>query len=230
MIEEGADIIDIGGESTRPGSKTVSVQEELARVLPVIEQIRRRFDVPISVDTLKPAVAETVLQKGADMINDISGLSGGQTMIEVVKKYQASYCLMHIQGTPETMQRNPVYDDVIAEIYDFFKQKLALLAHAGVSDQKICIDPGIGFGKKLTHNLSLLRFLSVFSTFDRLILLGTSNKSFIGHILNREAGERLVGSLATQVMGWMNGATLFRVHNVRETKDALTIAKLYTDE
>ncbi len=228
MIEEGADIIDIGGESSRPGAKSVSAEEEINRILPAIKQIRQRFNIPLSVDTVKPEVAEEALKAGADMINDISGLSGGKQMTDVIKRHNASYCLIHIRGTPDRMQQNPEYRDVVAEVYGFLKDKINICREAGIPREKLCIDPGIGFGKKFSHNLHLLRFLSAFLNLDQLLLLGTSNKSFIGQALNRDIGDRLPGSLATQVLGWSNGATVFRVHEVKATRDAVQMAKLYS--
>jgi len=230
LIEEGADIIDIGGESSRPGSQTVSVDEEIRRVLPAVEQIRRRFQIPISVDTVKPEVAEVVLGSGATMINDISSLSAGSKMIDIIKKYKASYCLMHIKGTPDQMQKNPTYKDVIAEIYAFIKTKLETCIQAGIQKEKICIDPGIGFGKAFSHNLFLLRFLSAFLNLDQLILLGTSNKTFVGQALDRDVEDRLAGSLSTSVMGWLKGATIFRVHDVKTTHDSVRMARYYTHQ
>lgn len=228
LIEEGADIIDIGGESTRPGSLPVEADEEIERVLPAVTQIRRRFNIPISVDTVKPKVAKSVLAAGADMINDTSGLSEDSELPDVIREFNGSYCLMHTQGTPEKMQQNPVYDDVLAEIYEFFLKKLMICSNRGLANDKICIDPGIGFGKNLEHNLNLLRFLTVFTPLNRSILLGTSNKSFIGKMLGGEMDERLSGSLVTQVMGWLKGAEIFRVHDVKATKDALKMAMVYT--
>lgn len=228
LIEEGADIIDIGGESTRPGSKPVTADEEIRRVLPAVEQIRQRFHIPISVDTAKPEVAESVLSKGANMINDTSGLSAGDRLLKIIASYQASYCLMHIQGTPETMQHNPEYGDIITEVYLFFREKLAKCLNAGIKRERICIDPGIGFGKTFEHNLYLLRFLSAFRSLNQSILLGTSNKSFIGKAINRNVDDRHAGSLTTQLMGWLNGASLFRVHDVKAVHDALKMGTCYT--
>ncbi len=229
LIEEGADIIDIGGESSRPGSQSVSQEEEIKRVLPAVKQIRSRFEVPISVDTVKPEVARMVLSNGADMINDISGLSAGSELLGVIRDYDASYCLMHIQGKPERMQQNPVYQDVVAEVYEFFLAKLEILLHSGLAEDKICIDPGIGFGKQFEHNMDLLRFLAAFSGLKQMILLGTSNKSFIGQALNREPEGRLPGTLTTQVMGWLTGAGIFRVHDVKATRDSLQMVRFYAD-
>ncbi len=226
LISSGAEILDIGGESTRPGSQSVSVEEELRRVLPAVEQIRSRFSIPISVDTTKPEVAEVVLSKGADMINDTSGLLHENEMIEVLKRYDASYCLMHTQGVPESMQDSPEYQDVISEVYQFFQMKLKKLSSSGIDRSKICIDPGIGFGKTFEHNLALQRMLPAFRNLGCLILLGTSNKSFIGTALDRDVGKRLFGSLATQLSGWRNGANIFRVHDVLETNDVLKMGSL----
>ncbi len=228
MIASGADIIDIGGESTRPGSKSIDASEELRRVLPVVTQIRRRFEIPISVDTIKPAVADEVLKAGADLINDVSGLSAGREMLDIVKCHHASYCLMHTQGTPEIMQKDPSYKDVLAEVYDFFQKKLAFCETHGLKRDRVLLDPGIGFGKKTDHNLDLLRFISVFSNLECLILQGSSNKSFIGRLLKREVNQRLSGTLATQSLGWVNGASVFRVHQVAENKDVTEIAAIYT--
>ncbi|PCI24989.1 MAG: dihydropteroate synthase [SAR324 cluster bacterium] len=227
MIEAGADIIDIGGESTRPGARKVPTHEEIQRLTPVLRQIRTRFNIPISIDTVKPAVANVMFELGADMINDISGLSAGEAMIQTIVKHKGSYCLMHTQGTPETMQQAPHYSDVIAEIYLFFQQSLDQCARLGLSNQQILLDPGIGFGKTLEHNLDILRFLSAYRSLPSLLLLGTSNKSFIGKILNADVDDRLYGSLITQSQGLISGATVFRVHEVRETLDALRMTDQY---
>ncbi|MBU3916568.1 dihydropteroate synthase [bacterium] len=228
MIQAGADLIDIGGESSRPGSKAVSVKEEIARIMPAVQQIRNRFDIPISIDTIKPEVADAMLGLGADMINDISGLASGNKMLRVVLKHKASYCLTHIQGKPDNMQDSPTYFDIIAEVYQFFINKLQVCRQEGLDDNRVLIDPGIGFGKKLSHNLDLLRFLSAFSNLNNLILIGTSNKSFIGQALHREVEKRLAGSIATQALGWIMGATIFRVHNIQESRDAIEMACLFS--
>ncbi len=230
MIRAGADIIDVGGESTRPGSQIVSEEEEISRILPVVQQIRKHFHVPISIDTVKPKVAAIALEEGADMVNDISGLSAGKEMLDVVTKHQASYCLMHIQGKPENMQNDPQYFDVVAEIYQFFKTKLQLCQNSGLNRNRILIDPGIGFGKTVSHNLDILRFVSAFSNLKSMIAIGTSNKSFIGHALGREVHERLSGTLSTHALGWMLGASVFRVHNVLEAADTVKMARLFTHD
>ena len=230
MIRTGADIIDIGGESSRPGARAISETEELSRILKAVQQIRKRFNIPLSIDTTKPVVAEETLAAGADMINDISGLASGQEMLRIIQKYRASYCLMHTQGNPETMQENPHYFDVIAEIYFYFKTKLELCLNQGLEKSRILLDPGIGFGKTVLDNIDILRLLSAFSNLGCQILIGTSNKSFIGKILDRDPAERTPGTIATQALAWVNGATVFRVHAVQEVKDSLEIARLYSHE
>lgn len=230
MIQSGADIIDIGGESTRPGSKPVDTEEEIRRIMPAVTQIRNRFNIPISVDTVKPKVADVSLKAGADMINDVSGLSAGIEMINVVNNYKASYCLMHTQGDPDNMQHNPQYFDSVAEIYQFFKAKLKLLEDAGLEKERVLLDPGIGFGKTVIHNQELLRFINAFTNLNTLILLGTSNKSFISRLLKNEPNERLPASIATQVLAWTEGVTIFRVHQIKENKDAVKISWMQTHD
>lgn len=216
MAEEGADIIDIGGESTRPGSEPVSEEEELRRVLPIIEAVRTHVGVPISIDTTKSGVAERALQAGACMVNDISGLGFDTRMAEVVARYGALCCIMHIQGTPQTMQRSPHYTDVVADISTYFHQRLALAEQAGIPRQHIWLDPGIGFGKTVEHNLEILRRLREFTAFGLPILIGTSRKSFIGKVLgDLPIEERLEGTAATVAVAILNGASAVRVHDVR---------------
>ncbi|MGQ9882051.1 MAG: dihydropteroate synthase [Armatimonadota bacterium] len=216
MVEEGADIIDIGGESTRPGSQPVSEEEELRRVLPVIEAVRARVDVPISIDTTKSRVAEQALQAGACMVNDISGLGFDPRMAEVVAQAGVLCCLMHIQGTPQTMQKNPQYTDVVRDISAYFQERLALAERAGIPRQNIWLDPGIGFGKTVEHNLQILRRLREFTAFGLPILIGTSRKSFIGKVLGDLPPEdRLEGTAATVAVAIMNGANVVRVHDVQ---------------
>ncbi|MGK0289238.1 MAG: dihydropteroate synthase [bacterium] len=227
MIDQGVGIIDIGGESTRPGSKQVSVDEEIRRILPVLQQIRSEFQIPISIDTTKAEVADIALQHGANLINDTSGLKDGSKMLSVLKKHHASYCLMHIQGTPDTMQNNPEYSDIIAEIILFFQEKLKLCQDYGLGSEQLMLDPGIGFGKTVEQNLDLIRFISTFDQFKSLILLGTSNKSFLGKILNREVSQRNFGSLSSQVLGFGKGANIFRVHDVLSNYDALQFASVF---
>ncbi len=217
MVEEGADIIDIGGESTRPGSAPVPEEEELRRVMPIIEAVRARVDVPISIDTTKSGVAERALQAGACMVNDISGLGFDVRMAEVVARHDALCCIMHIQGTPQTMQRDPQYTDVIRDISAYFEQRLALAQQAGIPREHIWLDPGIGFGKTVQHNLEILSRLREFTAFGLPLLIGTSRKSFIGKVLgDLPPEERLEGTAATVAVAIVNGASAVRVHDVRE--------------
>lgn len=219
MEKEGADIIDIGGESTRPGAEKVIVQRELDRVIPVIEKIRRNSDIPISIDTYKSAVAKEALTAGADIINDISALRFDEKMIDVLKENpEVPVILMHMLGTPETMQKYPHYDDVIEEILAFFKERIEFCKEHEISESRIMIDPGIGFGKRQEDNLKILQKLAEFSCFGVPVLLGASRKSFIGKIYDSLPKERLVGSLATTAMALEYGINFIRVHDVKEHK------------
>lgn len=227
LIAEGADLLDLGGESTRPGSEPVSAQEEIARVLPVLKAIRERWSIPLSIDTTKPEVAKAALAAGAVLVNDVSGLAGDKEMVEVVNQAQAGYVLMHTQGPPKTMQLDPSYQNPVIEVYRFFQQRLDFCSALGLNRNRILLDPGIGFGKLLEHNLELLRMAAAFSRLGSLTLLGTSNKSFLAKALGLDLGERAAASLATQVLGWVSQASFFRVHQVKETKQALALARLY---
>jgi dihydropteroate synthase len=222
-VEEGAGILDIGAESSRPGSKPISEELELERLLPVVSEICKRFDIPVSVDTYKPRVAEKVLGAGATVINDITGLRGSAEMAKVISRNKAGVVLMHMQGTPETMQDKPRYEDVIQDIKIFLKKSIDLAENTGI--EKIAIDPGIGFGKSQTHNLELIRRLQEFKELGKPILLGVSRKSFIGSVLDLPAEDRLEGSLAATVIGVLNGATLFRTHDVQATDRAIKMAQ-----
>lgn len=220
MVAEGADIIDIGGESTRPGSPGVTAEVEVARVVPVIEAIASRCAIPLSVDTHKPAVAEAALQAGAHIVNDISGLRD-PAMVEVARRYQAGVVIMHMQGTPRTMQDQPSYHDVVAEVGQFLRERVEESVRAGIPAERIVVDPGIGFGKTLEHNLDLLRGLATIITqAGRPVLAGVSRKRFIGMITNRETGDRLAGSLAAASFAIARGARIIRVHDVKESCDA----------
>ncbi|OGS19069.1 MAG: dihydropteroate synthase [Elusimicrobia bacterium RIFOXYA2_FULL_40_6] len=228
MIAQGADIIDIGGESTRPGAETVDEKEEAKRIVPVITRLAKQFkNIVISVDTYKSSVAKTAIDSGAAMVNDISGLSFSPSMAKLVSEKNAHVIIMHIKGTPKDMQAvGPVYKNVVEEINDFFRRKIDYAAAAGVKKEKILIDPGIGFGKTTQHNLEILRNLKKFSTTGCPIVLGTSRKSFIGKILGTEdkplpANERLYGSLATYACAYSNSIRVLRVHDVKETKQFL---------
>jgi dihydropteroate synthase len=224
MINDGVHILDVGAESTRPGSRGISVKIELERLLPVITKLTKEFNVPISVDTYKPDVASVVLQEGAAVINDISGLGSGHKMANVISHHNAGIVLMHMKGTPETMQRNPCYEDVCAEVLNFLSERVELAEDAGIDSGSIAIDPGIGFGKTLTHNIDLISKLDQLKVLGKQILLGVSRKSLIGDILNLEPAERLEGSIAAGIVGVVNGADILRVHDVGPTVRAVRIA------
>ena len=218
LAEEGADIIDVGGESTRPGSEPVSLEEELRRVIPVIEELAKRTDVPISIDTYKSKVVKEALDSGAQMVNDISALRFDPEMKNVVTYYRIPVALMHIKGTPKNMQENPFYENVVEKIKDYLKESIKLAKDAGIDEDKIIIDPGIGFGKNLEDNLKIIRNLKEFTDLGRPLLIGVSRKSFIGKILDLPVKERLEGSLAALAVSIMNGANILRVHDVKESK------------
>lgn len=227
MMEEGADILDLGAESSRPGACTIPESEELNRLLPVVRELCGRYPIPISVDTYKPAVVEKMLDQGVQLINDITGLQRYPETAKLVARYQAGIVLMHMKGTPETMQDHPDYDDLIAEVLDFLKNSIAIAKDAGISDDSTIIDPGIGFGKKVEDNLELLRKLKRFKILNRNIMVGISRKSFIGKLLNRQVeDDRLSGSLAAGLLAVQNGATLLRVHDVKETVDAVKMMQM----
>ncbi len=219
MAQEGAKIIDIGGESTRPGAEAVPLEEELARVIPVIKEVSKQSNVLISIDTYKSAVARAALDAGADMVNDISGSGFDNEMIPLIKEFQCPYIIMHIKGAPKNMQRDPHYDDTLREIYGYFEDKLQVLEDKGISN--IMIDPGIGFGKRLEDNLRLIRDLKDFTFLNYPILVGASRKSMIGAVLNKEKEERLYGSLSVHLQAVANGADIIRTHDVKATFEAL---------
>ncbi len=224
MAADGADMIDIGGESTRPGSQPVPLDEELRRVIPVIKAIRQELDVPISIDSYKAEVAEQALEAGANLVNDISALRFDERMKEVVAKYEVPVVLMHMRGTPQTMQQNPTYEDVVKDIIAFLRERIEAATAAGIARENIIIDPGIGFGKLGWHNLEILKRLAEFRALGRPILVGTSRKAFIGQILKTDVNERLEGTLASVVISVMNGADIVRVHDVKAVKRAVEIA------
>ena len=224
MAVSGADIIDIGGESTRPGARPVSEEEELARVLPVVQGLRREVKVSISIDTYKSNVARAALDAGADIVNDISALRFDPNMLPLVAAEKVPVVLMHMQGTPGTMQQEPHYNDVVREVRDFLAMQLYEAMDAGVAPEAIIIDPGIGFGKTIEHNLQLLRGLPILAALGRPLLVGVSRKAFIGKILNLAADERLEGSLAAAVAAALAGANILRVHDVPETTKAVRVA------
>ncbi len=231
MVEEGADIIDVGGQSTRPGSTSISEEEEIKRVIPVIETLSKEIDIPLSCDTYKATVAERAIDAGTSIINDISAFSMDRRLLDVVKKSECGYVLMHMKGTPEDMQVNPFYEDAVSEIYEFLYNKLQWMEEEGIDRERVVVDPGIGFGKRLEDNLVILKNLEKFLELKRPVLLGTSRKSFIGKILNNIAPEqRLEGSLASAVIGYIKGAKIFRVHDIKETKRTLEVTSAILDQ
>lgn len=223
MVEEGVDIIDIGGESTRPFADPVGEEEELRRVIPVIEAIRRKHTTTISIDTTKSRVAREALEAGANIINDVSALRLDPAMIELACQTQAPLIIMHMQGTPGNMQLDPHYDDVISEILSFFRQQLQWLIDRGINRERITIDPGIGFGKTLHHNLSILKHLETFSELGSPVLLGHSRKRFLGEITGRDMEERDLPTAVISALACSKNIDIVRVHNVRATRDALRI-------
>ncbi|MDX9757703.1 MAG: dihydropteroate synthase [Bacteroidota bacterium] len=222
MIADGADIIDIGGESTRPGAAELPPDEELRRVLPVIEALRRESDIPISIDTRHADVARAALDAGADLINDVSALRHDPRMAEVAAACGAPVVLMHMAGTPATMQDAPSYKNVTQDIYIFFEERIAFCHAAGMTE--LVLDPGIGFGKTVAHNLQLVRELADFGPLGCPLLVGTSRKSFLGALTGAEPPDRLPGTIASCLSAWRRGAGILRVHDVRAVRDALRVA------
>jgi dihydropteroate synthase len=222
MQSEGADFIDVGGESTRPGSEQISVDEEISRVIPVIRLLKKYLSIPVSIDTYKSVVAEEALKEGADIVNDISGFKFDPALPDVTSKYNAGCILMHIKGTPKNMQLNPVYKNVVSEVYRYLEQSVSIAKEAGIKN--IIIDPGIGFGKTLEHNLTLINNLFVFHDLGCPVLLGLSNKSFIDKISPTPVELRLGGTIAANSIGIYNGANIIRVHSVLENKKAAEVA------
>jgi len=220
MIAEGAEIIDIGGESTRPGSKPVTVEEELERVIPVIEFIKNISDIPISIDTQKAEVARKAIQAGACVVNDVGGLRNND-MISTIAELQIPVIIMHMQGTPENMQKNPQYDDTVQDIKNWLEERIEAAEIAGIKRSNMIVDPGIGFGKNLRHNLEILGGLSELNDMAGGVLLGASRKSFIGFLTGAEDSDRLTGSLAAAIMGATSGVDLVRVHDIKETRKAI---------
>ena len=224
MVEEGADIIDIGGESTRPGAKPLELEEELLRVIPVIESLAKRIDVPISIDTYKSAVAERAIGAGAGIINDISGLNFDPTLAQIAVKEDTPLVLMHIRGIPETMQKGIHYDSLFSEILRYLRDSIQRAESVGLDPQQIIVDPGIGFGKTVEDNLLIIKNLHEFRILGKPILLGTSRKSFIGKILKADAGDRLEGTLSSIAIGVLNGAHIIRSHDVLQAKKGIAVA------
>ena len=229
MLEDGADWIDVGGESTRPGAKSVSVQEEIDRVMPVLEGIAGSLE-RFSIDTSKPEVAELALKAGVGMINDVTGFTNPQ-MLALAGKYKPQVCVMHLKGDPKTMQNSPEYGDVVGEVLEFLNQQASLLRKQGLTSDQIWIDPGIGFGKTLEQNLEILRNLDAFTMGENPVLLGVSRKSFISKAMELYIGEvslgdRMPGSLAVQTIGQLRGAKMLRVHDVKEAVQAAILTDL----
>ncbi len=223
MVEEGADIIDIGGESTRPGAVPVQAVEEIKRTVPIIGKLREKTDALISIDTCHAETARAAVAAGADMINDISALADPE-MVNVAAETGAGLVLMHMQGTPETMQKNPRYDDVVSNVRNVLEERMAFAVERGVAPEQICLDPGIGFGKTDEHNLALLNGISQLAALGRPVLIGASRKSFIGRITGREKPEdRLAGSLAVAAFSILRGAQILRVHDVKESCDTASL-------
>jgi dihydropteroate synthase len=222
LAEEGADFIDVGGESTRPGSEPVPIEEELRRVVPVIERLAKDLPLPISIDTYKAPIAEAAIKAGATIINDISGLTFDREMLNVAARHQATVVIMHMQGTPKTMQQNPTYENVTREVGLFLEQQVQRARSAGI--QQLMVDPGIGFGKNLQHNLQLIRELGALRSLDCPILVGPSRKSFIGAILDLPVHDRLEGTAAAVTACILNGAHVIRVHDVKEMKRVARVA------
>ena len=225
MAEQGAGIIDIGGESTRPGARPVTEREELRRVMPVLERLSGRLRVPISIDTTKPGVARAALEAGVSIVNDVAANRGNSLMWEVVAEARAGYVCMHMRGTPRTMQQRPAYADVVAQVSRFFGDRISRLGHCGVSRDQLILDPGIGFGKTVEHTLLLLAGCRRFKTWKRPLLFGVSRKSFIGKIPGAGASGKLPGSLACACLAVEAGVQIIRAHDVAETVQAVRVTE-----
>lgn len=229
LIKDGADIIDVGGESTRPFAEPVSTADELQRVIPTIDLIRSLSDIPISIDTTKAKVAEVALEHGASMINDISALLKDPEMVEVAARHQVPVVIMHMQGAPQNMQLNPTYENVVEDINNFFSARLEVMERAGIARERIIVDPGIGFGKTLEHNLAILANLKAFRQHGCPVLVGHSRKSFFEHLLNIPLEERDLPTAVVSVLCGQQGADIIRVHDVLGTVRALSIEQAFTN-
>ena len=228
LVEEGADLLDIGAESTRPGSDSIDEGEERRRLMPVVTAVAKAVSIPISVDTMKATVARAALEAGAAIVNDVSALQADPAMAEVVATTGAGVVLMHMQGSPRTMQKAPVYDDVVGEVAEFFRERIRFCRDRGIEQDQIVLDPGIGFGKLLLHNLTLLGQLETFVSFGRPILVGVSMKSFIGQVVGRPVEERSWGTAAAIALAVSKGAGILRVHDVKVMKEVVTMAAAIT--
>jgi dihydropteroate synthase len=231
LLAEGADILDIGGESSRPGAEPVSADDEMARVIPVIKEVRRTSQIPISVDTYKAATAKAALDSGADIVNDISALRFDADMAPLLASTKAPVVLMHMLGTPRDMQKDPRYDNCVEEICEFFSERISFCKKHGIESSRLILDPGVGFGKRLEDNLDILKHLDKFRQFGRPVLVGASRKSFIGMLDESvSVGQRLGGSIAAAAMAVINGAAIVRVHDVAETVQALKVIQAVRDK
>ncbi|RAP31542.1 dihydropteroate synthase [Candidatus Marinamargulisbacteria bacterium SCGC AG-343-D04] len=228
LIQDGADIIDMGAESTRPGASLVSIEEERARIEPILKVYKKHFDTPLSVDTMKSDIARLALDYGASMINDVTGLTSDSKMIEVLSKYDCSVVIMHMQNRPKNMQDNPSYEDVVSDVLSFFKHKIEQCQSCKISN--IILDPGIGFGKTVDHNLSILRHMSQFSELGYPLYIGTSRKSFIDKLSPSDVDNRVGGTISSNILAWMNGAEYFRVHDVFDMKQAFRVARAILEQ
>jgi dihydropteroate synthase len=224
LAAEGADLVDVGGESTRPGAEPVSADEELRRVMPVIEQLGQRGTMPLSIDTSKAVVARAATDAGAVLVNDVTALRGDAGMAAAVAESGAEVCLMHMLADPRTMQDDPRYGDVVSEVKAFLEERLVFAVAQGILEERIWLDPGIGFGKTLEHNLALLRRLDEIVAVGRPVIVGVSRKRFIGSLTARAEADRVAGGIAANVLAFQRGAHMFRVHDVAETRDALAVA------
>jgi dihydropteroate synthase len=229
LAREGAEILDFGAESTRPGSRPVSAAEEQDRLLPVLEQVLKEPPCPVSVDTSKPEVAESALALGAHMVNDVTGLAAGPALAQVCARRGAALCVMHMRGTPATMQEAPRYDDLLGEVRARLAEAVATAEAAGLAADAICVDPGIGFGKTVAHNLTLLKRLDALTSLGKPILVGVSRKSFIGALLELPPAERLEGTLAASVVAVLAGVHILRVHDVAAVRRAVRVAEAVRD-
>ena len=223
LVQDGADLLDIGGESTRPYSQPVGEAEELSRVLPVIKAICSQVNVPVSIDTSKASVAEACLVAGAEIINDVTALAGDPRMIEVARQARAGVCMMHMQGTPQTMQDNPTYEDVVAEVYHYLRERAAALAADGIDRERICLDPGIGFGKTHEHNITLMANCWRFHKLGLPLLVGHSRKGFIAHLIGDKTADRTAGTIGAACSLAAQGVQIIRVHDVRPVREALLL-------
>jgi dihydropteroate synthase len=225
MLSEGADIIDIGGESTRPGAQAVTVQQELDRVIPVIEAVFKRFDTIVSIDTSKAQVMKEAINAGASLINDVRALQENGAL-DIAVKANVPVCLMHMQGQPRLMQQNPCYDDVVKDVMTFLQDRISVCRKAGIAENQIIVDPGFGFGKSIEHNYQILANLERFHELNVPVMAGMSRKSMIGNLLQRKIDQRLAGSIATATIAAQKGAQIIRVHDVKETIDAVKIVNI----